>query len=315
MFPRILFAILISVVTASLVIVSNALSEAQSASRVVNPTPLGVGVDSAIDAELTEDDLGVDWYRFGATAGQSYIIELKPTIATTRRENDEACGHPCLVPGHLVEPSVLKIWDEDGAQLMGEQDQGGIVANASRVFFTPQHDGTHYIAVGAGELDRTATGFYTISIRTDDHADDYHTATDVILRSGDSIIANIDSDVAPDDPRLNPWDWVSSPRFGTNSPRPHPGVETLDDSDVFRVDFAETGWYRLEISDSPAGVGIWYLWRDNGTLHTYTAVGPVASIEDHFFTGTLYVEIGTPYESEGNTGLYTLSLMPVDPDP
>ena len=319
MTARILPVTLISLVTITFAIfIVNASAQTyglSTVSEVVNATPIEVGLGSAIDAELTEDDLGVDWYSFSATVGQNYIIELKPTIAITRHEIDSSGGHPSFVPGHLIDPSILEIRDQDQIQLMGQHNQGGFVANSVRAFFTPEDDGTHYIAVGAGELDRAATGFYTISIRADDHADDFRTEPNIIVRPEHSITALIDSDVAPDDPRLNAWDWISSIRVGNDNPRPHQGVEILDDRDVFRIEFPETGWYQLQISDAPTGVGIWHIWHHDGNLHTYTTAGPVVSLTDHFFRGTLYVEVGTPYESEGNTGAYTLSLMPIEPDP
>ena len=302
-------------ITLAVIAVSATVYGLSNTSEVVDVTPLGVGLEAAIDAELTEDETGGDWYSFSAVAGQNYIVELKSTIATTRHANDSSGDHPSFVTGHLIDPSILKILDIDQTQVMGEQDRGGIVPNSSRAFFTPETDGTHYIVVGAGVLDRTATGFYTISIRADDHADDYRTATNITVRPGYSLTATIDSDVAHDDPRLKPWDWISSLRVGNDNPRPHQGVESLDDRDVFRVEFPEMGWYQLQISDAPTGVGIWHIWRDDGSLHTYTTASPVVSLTDHFFRGTLYVEVGTPYESEGNTGAFTLSLIPIELDP
>ncbi len=282
-----------------------------STSEVVDPTPLGVGLEFAIDGELTSGDDGIDWYSFTATAGQNYIIELKPTIATTQRHDDPSDDHPTLVPGHLTDPSILEVLDEDQVQLVGEQDDGGLVPNSARASLSVEYGGTHFVAVGAGQQDRNATGYYTVSVR----ADDYRTVSDVTLHPGESITATIDSDVAVDDERLNPWDWIQSSLPNAVGLRPHPGVESLDDRDVIRVEFPETGWYRLDVSNAPTDVGIWNIWHGDGDIHTYVIANPLASIEDHFFRGTLYVEIGTPYASEGNTGSYTLSLVSVEPDP
>ena len=91
-------------------------------------------------------------------------------------------------------------------QVLGEHDQGGFTANFARAFFTPEEDGTYLVAVGAGAQDRTAHGFYTLSVRGDDHADDYGTDLGVVLRPGEYLTARIDSDVAPDGPGLTPWD-------------------------------------------------------------------------------------------------------------
>ena len=176
------------------------------------------------------------------------------------------------VPDHLVDPSILEILDEEGERVLGERDQGGFMGNFARAFFTPEEDGTHYLAIGAGPQDRGATGHYTLSVRVDDHADDYSPDPDVALRPGDSITARIDSDVAPDHPGLNPWDWavtdggVSIPIFG---------VESLDDRDVFRLEISEEGAYRVAVSDGPAGVGIWSLFDDNQNLFIGRDTAPV----------------------------------------
>ena len=282
--------------------------------EVADAAPLSVGVEHAINGELTEEDAGTDWYSFTASAGQNYIVELKPTIALTRHDDHPSDDHPALAHGHLVDPSILEILDEEHTQLVGEKDGGGILPNSARASFTPEEGGIHYIAVGAGAQDRTGTGGYTISIRADDHADDYRTVSDAILRPGDSVTATIDSDVAPGDERSNRWDWIVIDRPNADGLRPHPGVESLDDRDVIRVEFPEGGWYRFDVLDAPAGVGIWHIWREDGDLNTYVVADPLTSIEDYFFSGTLYVEIGTPHASEGNTGTYTLSLTTVVPD-
>ena len=57
-------------------------------------------------------------------------------------------GHLNYVDGHLIDPSILEVVDEDGEQVLGEQDEGGFMANFARAFFTPDEDGTYYIAIG-----------------------------------------------------------------------------------------------------------------------------------------------------------------------
>ena len=153
-------------------------------------------------------------------------------------------------------------------------------------------------------------------MRVDDHADDYRTDPSVIVTPGESITGTIDSDVAPDDPGLNFWDWKIDPplRSGGEADdvmRPRRGIESLDDRDMFRYKISEAGMYRLSLGDQPAGVGFWYVWDSNGNLWLEAAVAPVATIERHHEPGTYYAEVGTPFESEGNTGTYTFSVSAI----
>ena len=135
---------------------------------------------SAVDGELTNEDEGRDWYSFTATAGEDYIIEL--TNMMDIYIGDESPGFRAqYVEGHLIDPSILEIVDEEGTQILGERDQGGFMGNFARAFFTPESDGTYYIAVGAGRQAPGELGFYSLSVRQDDHADDHYTNPDVML--------------------------------------------------------------------------------------------------------------------------------------
>ena len=156
--------------------------------------------------------------------------------------------------------------------------------------------------MGAGAQDRGGKGGYAISIRVDDHADDFKTEPDVLLLPGQSITARIDSDVAPEDLGLNYSYWGGQ------------GIEMLDDRDVIQFQITDTGTYNLELSGQPTGVGIRYVWDHRGNLFAKSPDPenqPLPSAQYEFEPGAYYVEVGTPYESEGNTGAYTLSLTQV----
>ena len=274
-------------------------------------TALTVGLDGILTGNLTEGDAGQDWYSFEATAGVKYIIEVKHSL--TFSAIDGSFGNPSQVPGYLVDPGILEIIDDTNAPVLVEHDQGGYSLNFARAFFTPEQTGTYRIKVGAGEQDRSGLGCYTITVRADDHAGDYRTEPGIVLRPGAYIIASIDSDVAFNDPGLNFWDWNSNPNPDPddepgNHFRPRRGIESLDDRDVFRYEIAEAGMYRLELLGQPTGVGIWYVWDRRGNLWTEAEVAPVGVIERHHEPGTYYAEVGTPYQSEGNTGTYRLTL-------
>ena len=259
-----------------------------------------------IDGELTEEDDGRDWFSFEAEGGNNYIIELKNKMIITGFDGTSG-GYPSIqyVPGHLVDPSILEIVDEEGEQVLGERDQGGFIRNFARAFFTPDEDGTYYIAIGAGAQDRSALGYYELSVRVDDHADDDNVESGLVLRPGDSVTAVIDSDVPRDDPGLNSWDWLEA---GNGEAVPIWGLESLDDRDVFRFEISEEGTYLLSVSDGPEDVGIWKTVDGTGHALNYDRNVPVASLEDEYSPGNYYVEVGTPYCSSGNTGSYKLSL-------
>ena len=275
---------------------------------LVSATSISVGLIETMDGELTAEDEGRDWFSFDATGGENYIIELKNMMEFIESDDDNTWlgFHLNYVEGHLIDPSILEVVDDQGEQVLGEHDEGGFMGNFARAFFTPENDGTYYIAAGAGEEYRIGTGFYTLSVRVDDHPDDYGTNPGVVIRPGESIAAMIDSDVSPDDPGLNQWDWaVSDDGEGV----PVFGVESLDDRDVFRLEISEEGTYRVTVSDGPTGVGIWSVLDDRSGLHgDYPRSGPVESMVCDFEPGTYHVEIGTPYQSVGNTGSYTVSL-------
>ena len=285
----------------------------------VDPTP-GPWADRSVEiegnlltrvsGELTQEDEGRDWYNFEATGGETYIIELKNQMEYIEPTSGQHFG-TLFVDGHLVDPSILEILNQQGAQVMGERDQGGFLGNFARAYFTPEETGMHYIAVGAGAQDRGALGFYELSVRADDHPDDFRTHPEVTLHQGDSITARIDSDVSPDDPGLNPWDWWGT---GSSEDFAHPlhGLESLDDLDFFRFVITEEGRFELSVIDGPDSVGIWATYEENGNLRFHEEYVPVHSKMEHFEPGTYVVEIGTPYQSAGNTGLYTVSLNRVE---
>ena len=253
--------------------------------------------------ELTEDDGGRDSFSFPAVGGEQYIIEVE-----SRMEIQED-GGTLYVDNHLIDPSILEIVNEQGEQVMGEQDGGGFIWNWARAYFEPDDDGTYYIAVGSGAQARGYLGHYTISVRQDDHADDERTEPGVVIHPGQSITACIDSDIGPDEANPHAWAWAET---GADDAVPRFGIESADDKDVFRFEIVEAGTYRLDMIDSPDGVGLWAVWYADGWGDYLSHEGPVESFTSDFEAGTHYFAVGTPYHSIGNTGLYTVSLTAVE---
>ena len=258
--------------------------------------------------ELTEADEGRDWFSFEADGGENYIIEVKNRWHVSETDANGPGWSFLYVPDHLIDPSILEIVNEQGEQALGERDQGGFMGNFARGFFTPNKDGTYYIAVGAGAQDRGGTGHYTISVRVDDHADDYKPNPQVAIQPGGSIRATIDTDVAPNDPGLNPWDWLETSQ---GNAVPIRGDESLDDRDVFRLEIPQAGTYRVSVSYGPEGVGVWSIMDSIGHAEHYQDTVPAPFMEFHGEPGFYLAEIGTPYRSEGNTGSYTVTLEAV----
>ena len=265
------------------------------------PPDLMVGLQHTLTGALTRDDEGRDEYTFNGVAGTQYIIEVKHPLRYVDPDVPTDETQPRQIPGYLVDPSILEIYDGQDldVQVLGEHDQGGFALNWARAFFTPAASGTYRIAVGAGAQDRSALGGYTISIRIDDHADDFRTDPNIVLRPDESITASIDSDVGLEDLGLNESYW------GVR------GIEMLDDRDVIRFEISDEGTYQLDVTNQPTGVGIRYVWDHKGNLFARSLDNndqPVASAQYEYEPGAYYVEIGTPFESEGNTGQYTLTL-------
>ena len=258
------------------------------------------------DGELTEEDDGRDWFSFDAEGGESYIIEVKNKMIITGFDGiggDTPAYNSCR--GTWWTQAYWRLWTKRVIRCLGSATRGGFLGNFARAFFIPDEDGTYYIAIGAGAQDRGALGFYELSVRADDHADDFRTESGVELEPGDSITGVIDSDVPRDDPGLNSWDWLE---VGDSDFVPIWGLESLDDRDVFRFEISEEGKYLLTVSEGPGDVGIWKTVDGTGHALNYDRNVPVASLEDEYSPGNYYVEVGTPYSSSGNTGSYKLSL-------
>ena len=81
---------------------------------------------------------------------------------------------------------------------------------------------------------------------------------------------------------------------------------------MFRIEIAEAGDYVINVSSQTTRAGIWFVWDYQGNLYNRVESRPVESIVIRFSPGTYYVEIGTPHESFGNTGRYTVSLLATD---
>ena len=64
--------------------------------------------------------------------------------------------------------------------------------------------------------------------------------------------------------------------------------------------------------DGPAGVGLWAIWHGSGGGDYLSYDAPVQSFVADFESGVHYFAVGTPYQSVGNNGPYTVSITAVE---
>ena len=119
-----------------------------------------------------------DWFAVELTAGETYKVELLGTRAKG---------------GTLPQPYIWGIHDADGHLISGTSDYAGGPHRNSQVFFTPDEDGTYYVAAGNHESGSLADdlGTYTLQVSIDDFTDDIHTTG--TLEVGGSVAGEIEA--------------------------------------------------------------------------------------------------------------------------
>ncbi len=126
---------------------------------------VGGSVTGMIDTIVTVHHKGAsetDWYAVEFVAGTTYRIDLKGSTT----------GH-----GTLADPYLYGVFDSDGNPISDtDNDDSRSPARNSRVEFTPEEDGTYYIAAGAYAGNARNTGTYTLTVIVPD--DDYSAGTD-----------------------------------------------------------------------------------------------------------------------------------------
>ena len=119
-----------------------------------------------------------DWFAVELTAGETYKVELLGTRAKG---------------GTLPQPYIWGIHDADGHLISGTSDYASGPHRNSQVFFTPDEDGTYYVAAGNHESGSLADdlGTYTLQVSIDDFTDDIHTTG--TLEVGGSVAGEIEA--------------------------------------------------------------------------------------------------------------------------
>ena len=149
-----------------------ALGDAQATGTILNTEP---SVSEPAGEDLPADDTttGVvalgdpatgeigtvndhDWFAVEMVAGVRYRIDIMGSDTGS---------------GTLSDPYFLGLYDSEGSRVGWGRNDGGEGRN-SRAFYTPDENGTYYIAAGAGAY---RTGTYTVSVGL---GDDYSDGTD-----------------------------------------------------------------------------------------------------------------------------------------
>ena len=219
-----------------------------------------VGGSAAGEMEYAAD---TDWFAVTLEAGRSYRIDLKGA-----RTDD----------GTLGDPYLDGVYDAQGTYVGGADDNGGKGRN-SRTIFTPDKDGTYYVAAG-GVDDHTGT--YTLSVEA---WDDFAAGTGTTGRVA-----------------------VGGSATGE--------IEAAHDSDWFAVTLEADKGYRIDLKGERTGDGT---LRNPHLDRIYDAGGTsVGGADDNGGKGrnsrTIFTpeEDGTYYVAAGgvddHTGTYTLSV-------
>ncbi len=220
-----------------------------------------------------------DWFAVTLEAGKTYRIDLE--------------GSPTGA-GTLNDPYLYGVHDADGVLLAGTtNDNDGVWLN-SRMEFTPEEDGTYYVAAGVGAVGAIGgdtEGTYTLAV------------TDVSQGVADDFTAGTGT--------------TGTVAVGGSTKGE---VETSGDRDWFAVTLEAGKTYRIDLEGSHTGAGLFYGPYLSG-VHDAEGV-LLAGTSDHgggwsrnspvTFTpeedGTYYVATGAAFDYEGT---YTLSVTDV----
>ena len=145
--------------------------------HVADPDTTGtvtVGGSVEGDIEAPGDE---DWFAVELEVGKTYRFDL---------EGSATSGDT------LYDPYLRGIHDADGERIDNTPDDDGGEGRNSRVFFTPDEDGTHYVAAGA---DGTHYGTYTLSVTEipDDYAAEPDPDTTGTVAAGGSVVGDIEA--------------------------------------------------------------------------------------------------------------------------
>ena len=232
-----------------------------------------------------------DWFAVELEAGQTYKVEL--------------LGGRSITGGTLVNPYIRGIHDADGRLISDTTDYASGPNSDSEVLFTPDADGTYYVAAGSylSGLRDEDVGTYTVQVTIDDfRADNETTGT---IEVGDSVTGEIESQgdrdwfaVTLEAGKTYQIDMEGSPTGAGTLANPFLFTMRDADGDVLRfLDQFGAWWVNTWTSDQDSGEGlnsrVTFAPDEDGTYYIVAGSG-----------GHLYAD-----DSHGRSlGTYTLSV-------
>ena len=195
--------------------------------------PAGTGTTGEVTVGETAmgeiERLGdVDWFTVELEAGRAYQIDLEGKLTGA---------------GTLHDPYLYGIHNAGGTLIAGTTDDYSGVGPNSRVMFTPENDGTYYIAAGAGahRVSAARMGTYRLSV------------TDV---TPDTETPGGDDEAAPTGAVADDF-TADTGTTGTVSAGGQAAgeIEETGDTDWFAVELVAGKTYRIDLEGKDSGAG------------------------------------------------------------
>ena len=253
-----------------------------------------VTVDGSVTGEI-EFEGDRDWFAVTLEAGKTYQIDLKGLSTGD---------------GTLDDPYISGVHDSDGTEVIGTSNYDGGTVDNSRIYFTPDEDGTYYVAAGGTGTDK---GTYTLEVAEPAGDDDYPADTSTTGRitivsvstfhSGGSVTETFRGSATGEIDFAGDRDW-----FAVTLER----VESADPVDTFFGSGTAFRSYAIEIhepsgdQDALANPRLYGLYDANGILLPDTSTEGSGAGFTPPEGGLYFVSVGSG-DSAG-TGTYVVAV-------
>ena len=218
-----------------------------------------------------------DWFAVELTAGETYKIELL---------GGRGKG------GTLQDPYIRGIHDSNGRLISDTTDYASGPYSNSELLFTPDEDGTYYVAAGSymSGLRDEDVGTYTLQVSIDDFGDDTDTTGTVDV--GGSVTGEIEAQgdndwfaVTLEAGKTYQIDMEGSPTDGGTLANPFLHTMRDADGDKLRIVYDDGSWsYNWGTSDLDSGEGlnsrVTFTPDEDGTYYVVAASGGVVGSAD-----------------------------------
>ena len=138
-----------------------------SVDEVIPPTTGSIEVGGSAIGEI-DFSREIDWFAVTLEAGKTYRIDLEGNSTSQ---------------GTLDNPHLRGVHDGEGRLIPGTLDNGSGAGTNSQVLFTPEENGTYYVAA-SGQVGYTGT--FTLYVR--EHMDDFGDLLKSTEQTGDTVL-------------------------------------------------------------------------------------------------------------------------------